>query len=286
MIVEESNDFRLQELAAGASLGDLSEAELHEIRSYDQKIFQAMVERSEEAAARTYLTFHGAVPTETMPRELTIRLKNMASGFFEDSVSESSISAGPTLSSVATALDRSSPATGMSGPSIAPSSMSIREIAAWLCVAASVALALSISLPGTTVRSISLQQQRDTLLASAPDLIRSSWQSATEKTPGADRGEVIWSATAQQGFMTIKGLPVNDATKEQYQLWIIDPERDEKPVDGGVFNIATAGESVIPIQAKLRVDKPTLFAITVEKPGGVVVSDQKRMPLLATVKSN
>lgn len=83
--------------------------------------------------------------------------------------------------------------------------------------------------------------------------------------------------------MTIRGLPVNDISKEQYQLWIIDPTRDEKPVDGGVFDISNATQSIISIRAKLQVDKPTLFAITIEKPGGVVVSDQKRLPLLAKV---
>jgi len=38
---------------------------------------------------------------------------------------------------------------------------------------------------------------------------------------------------------------------------------------------------LVPIEAKLRVQKPTLFAVTVEKPGGVVVSDQKRIALVA-----
>lgn len=86
--------------------------------------------------------------------------------------------------------------------------------------------------------------------------------------------------------MSIRGLPINDASKEQYQLWIIDPSRDDKPVDGGVFDITSDGESIVAIQAKLRVDKPTVFAITVEKPGGVVVSDQKRLPLLAKIAAN
>ena len=86
--------------------------------------------------------------------------------------------------------------------------------------------------------------------------------------------------------MTIRGLPINDRAKEQYQLWIIDPSRDEKPVDGGVFDIASVGESIVAIQAKLRVDRPTVFAIRVEKPGGVVVSDQKRLPLLAKIAVN
>jgi anti-sigma-K factor RskA len=67
-------------------------------------------------------------------------------------------------------------------------------------------------------------------------------------------------------------MPVNDPGEAQYQLWIIDPERDTHPVDGGVFNVSSSGEVIIPVQARLPVDRPTTFAITLEKPGGVVVS--------------
>jgi anti-sigma-K factor RskA len=79
-------------------------------------------------------------------------------------------------------------------------------------------------------------------------------------------------------------MPVNDPTVEQYQLWIIDPTRDDEPIDGGVFDIASTGEVIVPVQAKLLVNQPTAFAVTIEKPGGVVVSTQERFPLLATVQ--
>jgi anti-sigma-K factor RskA len=85
------------------------------------------------------------------------------------------------------------------------------------------------------------------------------------------------------GFMRLIGMPINDPLQEQYQLWIIDPLRDDEPVDGGVFDIAESGEVIVPIQAKLHVTKPAAFAITIEKPGGVVVSTQERLPLLAVV---
>ena len=270
MSFAESIDYRIQELAAGASLGDLTEAEMHEIKSYDTKIFQAMVERSEEAAARTFLTFQSAMPSEAMPVELRARLNHMANGFFSES---------PKVENQIAATSQAI--------TVAPSTMTLREIAAWFCVAASIALALGIWLPGNSVRTASLQQQRDNLIASAPDLLRSDWE-ATPSGPTSTKnlGEVVWSTSSQQGFMTIRGLPINNATKEQYQLWIIDPTRDDKPVDGGVFDISNSVESIIPIQAKLRVDKPTVFAITVEKPGGVVVSDQKRLPLLAKIAAN
>lgn len=270
MSLVEPVDFRIQELAAGFSLGDVTEAELHEIKSYDPKIFQVMVERSEEAAARTFLTFQGTVPVEPMPVELLSRLRKMAGGFIDTATI-------PNVVKVSTVA----PST------VATSWIGLREIAAWLSVAASIALLLSVWLPSKTDQIASLQQQRDKLIASASDIVRSKWEStALEQKQGKELGEVIWSSAAQQGFMTIRGLPINDATKEQYQLWIIDPSRDEKPVDGGVFDIASDVESIVPIQAKLRVDKPTVFAITVEKPGGVVVSDQKRMPLLAKIAVN
>ncbi len=74
--------------------------------------------------------------------------------------------------------------------------------------------------------------------------------------------------------MRLRGLPANRAAVEQYQLWIVDPSRDERPIDGGVFDIpGGVDEVIVPIDAKLRADKPTVFAITLEQPGGVVVSD-------------
>ena len=72
--------------------------------------------------------------------------------------------------------------------------------------------------------------------------------------------------------MRLVGMPVNDPKVRQYQLWIVDPDRDARPVDGGVFDVTDAGEVIIPIDAKLAVSDPAAFAITVEKPGGVVKS--------------
>lgn len=85
-------------------------------------------------------------------------------------------------------------------------------------------------------------------------------------------GEVVWSDATQKGFMRLVGLPPNDPSTAQYQLWIVDPDRDEHPVDGGVFDVQTLGEVFVPFEARIRVHAPTAFAITREKPGGVVVS--------------
>jgi anti-sigma-K factor RskA len=68
----------------------------------------------------------------------------------------------------------------------------------------------------------------------------------------------------------------------QYQLWIFDGGRDQRyPVDGGVFDVPTnATEVVIPIHAALPVLSAKAFAVTVEKPGGVVVSGRQHVVVL------
>ena len=39
------------------------------------------------------------------------------------------------------------------------------------------------------------------------------------------------------------------------------------------FDITSDGELIIPVRAKLAVNRPAAFAVTLEQPGGVVVSD-------------
>jgi anti-sigma-K factor RskA len=120
---------------------------------------------------------------------------------------------------------------------------------------------------------------RAELLASASDVATLMWQ--PKEAAGAS-GDVVWSPSAQRGFMRFVGLPPNDPATSQYQLWIFDRRRDQAfPVDGGVFDVSSTGEVVVPITAKLRVDDATLFAVTVERPGGVVVSRREHIAVLA-----
>lgn len=94
-------------------------------------------------------------------------------------------------------------------------------------------------------------------------------------------GEVVWSDTEQKGYIRLSGLPVNDTGQETYQIWIIASNQDPKtPVDGGVFDVSSGGEAIIPIDPRVRVANPKAFAITIEKPGGVVVSKQDRVAAL------
>jgi anti-sigma-K factor RskA len=106
--------------------------------------------------------------------------------------------------------------------------------------------------------------------------------------PGPDQagqsvhGEVIWDAQRGGGYLKLAGLPVNDPQREQYQLWIFDGTRDERyPVDGGVFNIVRNGEAELWIRVPVPVRQAALFAVTVEKAGGTVVSDRGRIVAIA-----
>jgi hypothetical protein len=107
---------------------------------------------------------------------------------------------------------------------------------------------------------------------------------AATKDPAAAgvTGDVVWDPATQRGFLHFTGLAANDPAVHQYQIWIFDAGRDKRyPVDGGVFDVpANAAEVVVPIRAELMVRKPAAFAVTVEKPGGVVVSGREHVVAL------
>lgn len=164
----------------------------------------------------------------------------------------------------------------------------------WLAAAAVAGFALLSNMPKPTP---SLESQRSALLA-VSDVRRADWVSLPDSPLAApsrhqyDRGisgDVVWSDARDEGYMRIAGLAPNDPTQFEYQLWIFDAERPvgdlpqfrveglpelltQRPVDGGVFDVSSTGEAVIPIDAKLPVGKAVIFAVTVEPPGGSVVS--------------
>lgn len=138
--------------------------------------------------------------------------------------------------------------------------------------------------PGATQQRIA--EARSRLLywgaAERGDALYASWTPLESPDPTARDagGDVVWSNQHQAGYMRLEGLAPNDPGQFQYQLWIFD-EDQKHPIDGGVFDVAPGQAVLVPIVAKIRVSKPTLFAVTVEKPGGVVVSDRERIALIA-----
>ena len=118
-------------------------------------------------------------------------------------------------------------------------------------------------------------------LKSHPEAVHWPW-AGTDDSHVAARvdGEAYFDAASGDGLLVIEGLAPNDPTQEQYQLWIFDKSRDARyPVDGGVFDV-DAARVALPIAARLPVSEPMMFAVTVERPGGAVVSD-RRIALLA-----
>lgn len=176
----------------------------------------------------------------------------------------------------------------------------------WLVAAASLAVTAGVLLrPQAQAPQPASQptamEKRDALIqlhAGDEDLLRYAWTPTGDPAVvGEVTGELIWDEATDEGYMTIGGLEVNDPSQYQYQLWIFDATRPQgdlpqhgdafgglltqRPIDGGVFDITDDGEVVIPIDPKLLVKQGVAFAVTVEPPGGVVVSDRSRVPLLA-----
>ena len=130
----------------------------------------------------------------------------------------------------------------------------------------------------------SANEQAERLVATSPDLVQVEGKAPDPKQSPDVSGQVLWSGQRQEGYLRLHGLRINDPSKTRYQLWIFDSSRDQRyPVDGGVFDVRGNGEVIVPIHAKLPVREPKLFAITVEPPEGVVVSDRKQIVMLASV---
>ena len=133
----------------------------------------------------------------------------------------------------------------------------------------------------TPLEKLTPAQERQRLIETAPDLARATWGPG-KMADVKPSGDVVWSDSKQAGYMRLSGLPKNDPSKETYQLWIIAENQDPKtPVDGGTFDINSDGEVIIPIDAKVKALNPQVFAITIERPGGVPVSKQEKVPALA-----
>jgi len=166
----------------------------------------------------------------------------------------------------------------------------------WLATAASLLLAIGawywprqsvevqqVRVPPPPPEPVTPSQERDHLLAHGAGVINAAWSNTEDPASAGVTGDVVWDNAAQKGYMRFTGLAANDPGKFQYQLWIFDAKQDERyPIDGGVFDVpAGATEVVVPIDAKITVAQPVMFAVTIEKPGGVVVSGREHIVALA-----
>jgi anti-sigma-K factor RskA len=147
---------------------------------------------------------------------------------------------------------------------------------------------IAVNQPVTTTPTpaLSFAEQRERLLATAPDAVQTIWSDYNPKQPRGVTGDVVWSNALQKGFLRFHNMPANDRRRETYQLWIFDAAQSAKtPIDGGVFDVDASGDVIVPINAKINVQKPTMFAVTAEKPGGVVVSEREKVMAIAKIET-
>lgn len=167
-----------------------------------------------------------------------------------------------------------------------------RDFLAWAIASAAAAVGIVGWWPRLSGRLVerttpppapTLGERRTKLLATAKDAKVLPFAPAGDPLVPKIEGDLVWSSEQQTGYMRfVTGMPKNNVREHEYQLWIFDGTRDERyPVDGGVFDIGAEGELIVEIVPKIRVNQPTLFAVTLEPPGGVVVSSREHILVVA-----
>jgi hypothetical protein len=266
------NDERMTELLMLRVTGTLSAAEQAELQAAMRSLPAGEVARWEQAAAEltAALAETSEADVEPMPADLRARLVQQGEAFVA--------AATPVHTPIPVAVR-------------APQRTRVVAIAGWMAAAASVALWIGASrrtapaAPSAPVVA-SATAMRDSLLRDST-VTQLAWTATPDSAAVGASGDVVWDAATQRGVMHIVGLQPNDRRRWQYQLWIFDKTRDDRyPVDGGVFDVPAGQTTVdVPIDARVPVGDAVMFAITVEKPGGVVVSTRERIALLAQRKS-
>lgn len=289
--MNEENKEKLLNLLADQAIFGLTETESAELEKLKKEFPEFADDYSFELAA-TAINLSNLDVSEALPAHLQAKISDAADDFFAPSARKQNV------------LNFEPKSKGLTG---LEATRSARETATlrwnWLGwgIAAAACIALAVNLWMTRLQAppqiaqkpeviqtptpeLTAQQKREQLLASAKDLVQTSWTEANPKQPLNVSGDIVWSNAEQKGYLRFRGLPANDPNKETYQLWIFDEAQDEKtPIDGGVFDVNKDGEVIVPINAKLQVKKPKMFAVTAEKPGGVVVSKQGKVMAIAKV---
>ena len=253
----------------------MSERSLYGLDDASEETFQSLSDSHPELDPDAFDRAASAVQLASidtmypLPTELRAKLEANATGF---------VAASRSMGE----QTRDWPRAVSSPPRPEPKSTSAMGWTGWLAAAA----VLAFFLLQRGGNGFEPTEMRSDLMARADDLVQVRWSSTEDDLGQNASGEVVWSSARGEGYMTFRDLEGNDPSVNQYQLWIFDKDRsDAYPVDGGVFDIpAGSDEVVVPIDAKLGVDEPTLFAITLEKPGGVVVSSRERLVLVAAVE--
>jgi len=264
----------------------LSPAEERELDVLDSEAASALARDFERAAAAVALA--GTPPAGPLPAALAERIEADARVFFAGAAREAPprVAAPPKVAE----LDATrSPAAQRRPTPVSPAlgwwaaaACLVLAAAGWLRSPAPVPVAnlppVVVSQPPAETPKVepappTPAEQREALLT-RPDALKVTLGGTKEPAAAGMSADVVWDPAAQRGYLHVVGLARNDPKLHQYQLWIFDGQRDQRyPVDGGVFDMpGNASEVVLPIRAALPVHDAKAFAITIEKPGGAVVS--------------
>lgn len=88
----------------------------------------------------------------------------------------------------------------------------------------------------------------------------------------ASFGFAVFDPASDEGVIEVVNLPELDGARQDYQLWVVDPQYPH-PVDGGVFQVGADGRGRLRFQAKQPVSTVAAFAVSLEKKGGVPVAE-------------
>lgn len=292
------DDARLQELLAMRAVEGLAEQEVQELEQLSARYPALDADALDRVA--TSLALVGLDP-EPMPAALRGRIETDAAAWLQQRGSAPRDAGHRSAQRVVELRPRPAPATAWGGWLAAAATL-VLAVAGWLQVDRTAqereALAArQAALESAVSRLESSLAAKDAALEAlqepgAGELLAAlqgrpgtrvlPWSATEDPAAAGAGGAVVWNGEAQAGVMRFSGLQPNDPAEWQYQLWIFDAARDDRfPVDGGVFDVGPDGEAVVPIRASLPVSEAVLFAITVERPGGVVVSSRERIALVA-----
>jgi hypothetical protein len=272
----------------------LSPAEQRALDVLDSAVASEHLREFERAAAAISLA--GSVNAEAPPAGLVQRLMRQADEHFAAAgtlarVPENIVDLAAARRAAAESLDAAAPPRSARGSGafgwLAAAACLVLAVIAWNRappappVTKLVVPPVHVTVPAVKPPPPTPAEERAALLAKSESL-KITLGATKDPAAAGVTGDVVWDPVTQRGFLRFAGLAPNDPAVHQYQLWIFDGGRDKRyPVDGGVFDIpANAGEVVIPIHAALPVLSAKAFAVTVEKPGGVVVAGREHVVAL------
>jgi Anti-sigma-K factor rskA len=273
----------------------LSPAEQRALDVMDSELASAYLRDLERAAAA--VTLAGSSGAEPLPAALSARIAQQAAEHFASAGNVADLGTARAAAAEKAQVHQSL------APSPAPARASRYGGYGWLAAAACLVLAIfgwersppplptiAVVAPAPVIVPPPAQpvpptaaEERAALLAKT-DSLKIPLGATKDPAAAGVTGDVVWDPVTQRGFLHFTGLSANDPAVHQYQIWIFDAGRDKRyPVDGGVFDVpANAGEVIIPIRAALMVRKPAAFAVTLEKPGGAVVSGREHVVALGS----